>query len=181
MRGLLLCAKDVSTLRRGLEAYPATATLTSDDGGLGMIATSYDRTSRTKVGKFVSWGINNAKQHFLHDTFKIAAWFTKQGLSYVDNKAANKKLNSLFLKMGGDHLYTFADFRKAIDNDSMMQQRGAMILICRTGDIAPGLEVPNGRVMRYINNSVKVKDLGALATRAFKTNERAQVSGGIFN
>ena len=180
--GLLLCAKDLSTIRRGLEAYPADVTLKSDDGGLGMIATSFDRQSgRSKGRQFVQWGVNNVKQHFLHKTFGLAAWFTKHCNDYVDYKSKHRKLNDLLIKMGGDHLFTFDDFCRSIDHDSMMQLRGTVVLICRTGDIAPGLEVPTGRVMRYINSSVKVRDIGALATRAFTSTEREHVSGGIFN
>lgn len=187
---LLFCAKDMKTLRRGFEAYSGTWVLKSgegtgglgDGGGLGMIAATFDRTSGTKVGKFVKWGVNNAKQHFLRDVFKIASWFTKHSLDYVDNRVANQKLASLFRTMGGDHLFTFGDFRRTIDSDATLQSRGALVLICRTIDLAPDFEVPGGRVQRYVNETMKVKAVGDFATRLVKKpKEREHTSGGIFD
>lgn len=163
--GLLLIAKDASTLVRGLAAYPTTQLLRSSDSGLGMIALRRNNKTNSVVAGFLKWGFNNVKQNFIHDTFKLAAWFAKHGLEFNQRKGADRRLSELFRNVGGDYIFTFGDFRKAMGRDARIQHKCAMVLLCRTGDLDVGLDVPDGGVLRQINQTMSLHDLGPIAGR----------------
>jgi hypothetical protein len=179
--GLLLMAKDASTLKRGLSAYPGNQIIASDDGGLALVGARWNDRDPSRVAGFLRWGYNNIKQTFIHDTFNMAAWIVKHKVRFDQRAAAHKSLNRTFLKMGGDRLFTFRDFCEANSRDNRLADKCAILLLCRTGDLAPDVEVPNGRVLRYISNSLSVRGLASHAEKAFDVKEREHASAGMFS
>lgn len=174
---LLLIAKDLDTIQRGLNAYSKDVWISSDEGGLGMVIVSYDRGKQSRVKGFVQWGLNSAKQHFLHSSFKMAGWLLKHGMKFEHRSAGYKALGALFHRLGIDHRFTFEDFCNAVGQDARIISAATMVLICRVADLSPGLEVPGGTVIRYIDQSIKLSSLGDIAARA--KNVRAPAVGQI--
>ncbi len=180
-KGLLLVAKDMDTLRRGCEKYPNNVSISAENSGIGMVVGKFDRGgSKMTVGNFVQWGVNNAKQHFLHDSFSIAAWLLKHSLSFPKYKGAERKLQEMFVDFGGEQIITFGDFRRHFSQDNRIMAKHSFVFLLPTAAIAPGLEMPGGGVGRYISQTVSIRDIPNQAARLLK-GTRESVSGGIFS
>ncbi|MGK7867079.1 hypothetical protein [Falsiroseomonas sp. E2-1-a20] len=161
--GLMLFAKDMDTLRRGLSAYPRDVGVRSADSGLGLIVGKFRREGSGLAVNFMKWGIENRKQHFLHATFRISAWLVKHGTKPWERKAAHRQLNEMGTSMGMDYIITFKDFCQHYKPDEKLMRRASFIFIIRTADIAPDFSPPGCTVVRYIANSLQLADLATHA------------------
>jgi hypothetical protein len=172
--GLILTAKNATTMLRGLSQMNQASSITGE-GGLAVVAMRWKRPGTGFiVPSFFKFAANHAKQSFIHDTFQIAVWLNKHHYHpktedpAKTKKLVSKSLNRLFHKVGGDHLFTFADFKKLHGRDGRLSNQCAMLLVCLNSSVRNDEGGPNITVIRNINRTMTPAELFNKASQAFK-------------
>lgn len=168
-KGLLLAAKDATTLVRGLKAYPPNVQLAGQGSGLAVFAIRYKLGNRSKAGTVAQWAFSNVKQSFLKEGFKLTAFLVKHTQDFVTRKRVMQKVSEVFVeRLGADHNFTFGDLRNALSRDKRLLRDVALLAIVRNQDVGvaegalKGSHITGG----VIRNLATTMTMGTLATKA---------------
>lgn len=199
--GVLLAAKDVDTMLRGLDNINQDQAIKGRTG-LAVVAMRYSAGGGSKLmkgltlgAKLVRWTGHRGAQGVLHGSFNIAAFLsrvhyykgagTQQGdigpsMGHSGFVQTKKKMNKAFLALGAKKKVTWEEFKSNHIGDAL-EKKCVMVLVCATNAISNDLGSTSGVIaIRNINTSLTVGQLRAQAAKAFKGKNKAEL-GYMFN